>query len=225
MCRRPSLIVTLAAAIWLKVSMQSGVIVSRLHQILGLARPRRHLVSPARALAAGGKAKTRGPREREHSLTSLISLVPRAGRCSTTSAEGVCLLPLVGRGRPTPVAGPNRAQATYPTGGRWRRGTILGTPWIRILAGAGPDPLAYVRTGPVSFTKPAIVGASHHRACTPTFGPRRSLNLSGCTCQEFGVWTVEHNLTHCGEISGLLGLQTAQNIKAAIIPQFTGYQP
>ena len=157
--------------------------------------------------------------------TSLISLVPRAGRCSTTSAEGVRLLPLVGRGRPTPVAGPNRAQATYPTGGRWRRGTILGTPWIRILAGAGPDPLAYARTGPVSFTTPAIVGASHHRACTPTFGPRRSLNLSGCTCQEFGVWTVEHNLTHCGEISGLLGLQTAQNIKAAIIPQFTGYQP
>ena len=205
--------------------MQSGVIVSRLHQSLGLVRPRRHLVSPARALAAGGKAKTRGLREREHSLTSLISLVPRAGRFSTTPTEGVCLVPLVGRGGSPPVAGPNWAQATYPIGGRWRRGTILGTPWIRILAGAGPDPLAYVRTGPVSFKNPRIAGASHHRASQPASGPRRSLNLSGHTCQEFGVWTAEHNLFHRVEISGLLGLQIAQNIKAAIIPQFTGYQP
>ena len=205
--------------------MQSGVIVSRLHQSLGLVRPRRHLVSPARALAAGGKAKTRGLREREPSLTSLISLVPRVGRFTTTPTEGVRLLPLVGRGGSPPVAGPNQAQATYPIGGRWRRGTIQGTPRIRILAGAGPDPLACVRTGPVSFINPRIAGASHHRACEPTFGPRRSLNLSGHTCQEFGVWTAEHNLFHRVEISGLLGLQVTNNCDAAIIPQFTGYQP
>ena len=65
--------------------------------------------------------------------------------------------------RTSPVAGPNRAQATYPIGGRWRRGTIPGTPRIRILVGAGPDLLAYVRAGPVSSQKPGIAGASHHR--------------------------------------------------------------
>ena len=160
MSRRQSLMVTLAAAIWLKVSMQSGGIVLWLH--LYLVRACCHLHRPARASVAGGKAKTSGLREREH--LNIVNFPRPEGRsASDHNSGGGSPIAASLQGRASPVAGPNRAQATYPIGGRWRRGTIQGTPRIRILAGAGPDPLAYARTGPVSSQTPRIAGASHHR--------------------------------------------------------------
>ena len=140
--------------------MQLVGIVRRLHHCL--VRARCHTYRPARAVVAGGKAKTSGLREREH--LNIVNFPRPEGRSVSghNSGGGSPIAASLQR-RTSPAAGPNRAQATYPTGGRWRRGTIPGTPRIRILVGAGPDPLAYVRTGPVSSQKPGIAGASHHR--------------------------------------------------------------
>ena len=142
--------------------------------------------------------------------TLLLSLSSRAGRFSTISSALHRSGTLSGRSGQHRSIRPSSGLNHFPTEGWWGQDKIPGTPRIRVPVEAGPDPLAYVQAGPVSFT--SIEGASHHRT-------RGSTAPSGRTRRIFGVsGRLASISSNCVEVGSLPGLRRINSPNLATIP-------
>ena len=102
-CRRRSLMVTSAAAV-----LAQGIHAVSRHCPKVASLPCASLLpslAPRPCSCCRRKGENKWLARERTSQTSLISLVPRAGRFPTTTAEGVRLLQLVCRGGPPPLPG------------------------------------------------------------------------------------------------------------------------